>query len=369
MKQLNLKKRIYWPRLSKIRFLKKLKRKDKNKQGKKVRSGYKNHCGDEFSAIAPARIDLYKPSLHKEFIEFKHDLEAKAKAACQSNYTKSLRICFRNTTHITAAAGLLMVATVDNIIAKYPQITFKVTRPPSSRIAPGTKTENLVDSVLVHLGFYALIGHGHIKRRCDAKSVTCWQYAYGDDASGEIAATLIQKLATYGVKTNKLYRSCFEAVANATEHAYTDKITPEKPFVLKRWWFFVGVLNDKITVLICDLGHGIPNTLEVTQSKRMLERLWSKLNFTSKPTNDCALIQASTIVKETRTKEEFRGKGGTDIKTFVDKTEDSSMIIFSNRGFFKYLGEDKPSIALDNKMSVGGTIIQWTIPYLDSDEK
>ncbi|HFC9432693.1 TPA: hypothetical protein AB5E57_003361, partial [Vibrio cholerae] len=77
MKQLNLKKRIYWPRLSKIRFLKKLKRKDKNKQGKKVRSGYKNHCGDEFSAIAPARIDLYKPSLHKEFIEFKHDLEAK----------------------------------------------------------------------------------------------------------------------------------------------------------------------------------------------------------------------------------------------------------------------------------------------------
>lgn len=369
MKQLNKNKRKYWPRLSEIRFLKKLRRKDKKRQEKITKSGKGHYNGDELSAIAPAKIDLYKPRLHKEFVDFKHDLEAKAKAISQSNYVKNLRICFRNTTHITAAAGLLMVATVDNLLSKYPQLTFKVTRPPNRRTDPGTKTENLVDSVLVHLGFYKLIGHANIKRRCDAKSVTCWQYAYGDDASGEIAATLIQKLATYGVKTNKLYRSCFEAVANATEHAYTDKIAPEKPFNLKRWWFFVGVLNDKITVLICDLGHGIPNTLEVTQSTTMLERLWAKLNFPSKPTNDCELIKASTIVKETRTKEEFRGKGGTDIKTFVDQTEDSSMIIFSNRGFYKYLGADKPAVALDNKMSVGGTIIQWTIPYLDSEEK
>ncbi|WP_417507705.1 hypothetical protein [Marinomonas gallaica] len=367
MKHLNQKQKKYWPRLSKIRFLKKLKRKQRNIQIQKDKIKAGNH--DEFSAIAPSRIDLYKSRYHTAFIDFKNDLESKAKAVCQSNYTKKLRICFRNTTHITAAAGLLLVATVDNIIGKYPQISFSVTRPPNRRTDPGTKTENLVDSVLVHIGFYKLIGHGDIKRRYDAKSVTCWQYAYGDDASGEIAATLIQKLATYGVKTNKLYRSCFEAVANATEHAYTDKIAQKTPFNLNRWWFFVGVLNDKITVLICDLGHGIPNTLEVTQSNSMLERLWKKLNLPSKPTNDCELIRASTIVKETRTKEEFRGKGGTDIKTFVDQTDGSSMLIFSNHGYYKYLGADKPSIAYDNKMSVGGTIIQWTIPYLESEEK
>ncbi len=367
MKRLSSEQRKYWPKLSIVRFDKKLKRKYKNSQIKKTHSIKAKD--DEFSAIAPARIDLYKSKHHTEFIEFKHDLEAKAEAARQSNYTKALRICFRNSTVITAAAGLLLVATVDNIIAKHPQLLFKVTRPPNRRTNPGSKTENLVDSVLVHLGFYKLIGHGDIKRRCDAKSVTCWQYAYGDDASGEIAATLIQKLATYGVKTNKLYRSCFEAVANATEHAYTDKISTSKPFNLKRWWFFVGVLNDKITVLICDLGHGIPNTLEVTQSSSMLEKLWKKLNFTSKPTNDCELIRASTIVKETRTKEEYRGKGGTDIKTFVDQTEDSSMLIFSNHGYYKYLGSNKPSLALDNKKSVDGTIIQWTIPYLDSEQK
>ncbi|WED23509.1 hypothetical protein L3Q72_19915 [Vibrio sp. JC009] len=367
MKHLTKKKQRYWSKLSRIRFFKKLRRRYKKSQSKKAHSIKASN--NEFSAIAPAKIDLYKSKLHTEFIEFKHDLEAKADAASQSNYSKSLRICFRNTTHITAAAGLLLVATVDNIIAKHPGLSFKVTRPPNQRTDPGTQTENLVDSVLAHLGFYKLIGHGDIKRRCDAKTVTCWQYAYGDDASGEIAATLIQKLASYGVQTNKLYRSCFEAVANATEHAYTDKITPSAPFNLKRWWFFVGVLNDKITVLICDQGHGIPNTLEVTQSESMLTRLWKKLNFSSRPTNDCELIRASTIVKETRTKEDYRGKGGTDIKTFVDQTEDSSMLIFSNHGFYKYSGANKPAIALDNKMSVGGTIIQWTIPYLDSEEK
>ncbi|HCZ9539445.1 TPA: hypothetical protein O4H64_003097 [Vibrio alginolyticus] len=262
-----------------------------------------------------------------------------------------------------------MVATVDYIKAKYPYLEFKVTRPPNRRVGLQLKNQNLVDSVLVHIGFYELIGHGHIKRRCDAKTVTCWSYAHGDDASGEIAAKLIQNLHQFGIKTNKLYRSCFEAVANACEHAYTDKVIRTNPFILKRWWFFVGVLNDKITVLICDLGHGIPNTLEVTQDQNILEKLWDRLKLTSKPTTDCALIHASTIVKETRTKEVYRGKGGADVKTFVDETEQSSLVIFSNRGTYRYFGQDKPSSAYDNQKSVGGTIIEWTIPYKDSEKK
>ncbi|EEZ39098.1 hypothetical protein [Photobacterium damselae] len=262
-----------------------------------------------------------------------------------------------------------MTATVDYIKAKYPKLEFKVTRPPNQRIGLQMENRNLVDSVLVHIGFYKLIGHEHIKRRCDAKSVTCWSYAHGDNASGEIAAQLIQNLGKFKIKTNKLYRSCFEAVANACEHAYTDKVMRDNPFILKRWWFFVGVLNDKITVIICDLGHGIPKTLEVTQDENILTTLWKKLKLPSKPTTDCTLIHASTMVKETRTKEIYRGKGGTDVKTFVDETEQSSLMIFSNKGTYKYEGQNRPSKAYDNSTSVGGTIIQWTIPYTNSEEK
>ncbi|MDE1214233.1 hypothetical protein L9W84_11405 [Vibrio aestuarianus] len=326
----------------------------------------KHGDGSECVVIAPAYLDMYKPKNHNNFILFKENLEKQAKIVANNGAKAVLRICFRNTTHITAAAGLLMVATVDNIKSLYPKLKFKVTRPPNRR--HGLKSENLVDSVLVHIGFYKLIDHDHIKRRCNAKSVTCWSYAYGDDASGEIAAKLITNLSSYGIKTNKLYRSCFEAVANACEHAYTDKITPKNPFNLKRWWFFVGVLNDKITVLICDLGHGIPNTLEVTQDESLLSKIWKKLNLSSKPSEDCVLIHASTIVKETRTKEIYRGKGGADVKTFVDETDNSSLIIFSNRGTYRYSGKDKTSPAYDNRRSVGGTIIEWTIPYTDMEQ-
>lgn len=336
----------------------------RNKNKKKINKKGK-HSDNEVSSIAPSIMNLYQPRHHTAFIEFKNDIEKKAKTAYDSK--KALRLCFRNTTHITAAAGLLLIATIDNIINMYPGIVFRVTRPPPT-ITKDCKTPvNIVDSVLVRIGFYKLIGCNNISRLCNAKSVTCWQYAFGDDASGEITAKLLQKLSSYGIKTNKLYRSCFEAVANACEHAYTDKIKTARDFPIKRWWFFVGVLNNNITVLICDLGHGIPNTLEVTQAESLLSKIFARLNLTSRPTEECTLIRASTMVKETRTKETHRGKGGADVKTFIDQTNDSSLMIFSNRGTYKYSGEEKPSAAYDNSLSIGGTIVQWTIPYLDAN--
>ncbi|WP_264876291.1 hypothetical protein [Vibrio agarivorans] len=365
MRYLYKKNSYYFARLSQQRHLKKLKRKQKHCDKQHGKSGARK--ADEISSMAPSRIDLYNHRYHTEFVAFKQDLEKKADESAQSNYRKKLRICFRNTTHITAAAGLLMIATVDNIVAKHPLLKFTVTRPPK-RNCQQSQYENLVDSVLVRVGFYKLIGHENIKRRCDAANVKCWKYAHGDDANGEIPARLIQELSSYGVQTNKLYRSCFEAVANATEHAYTDKVKAKRSFNLERWWFFVGVLDDKITVLICDLGHGIPDTLEVTQSKGMLSKIFDKLGLKTKPTEDCVLIRASTMVKESRTGKEFRGKGGTDVKTYVDQTDGSEMLILSNHGYYKYLGEDTPSKAYDNKMSVGGTIIQWTIPYIQVEE-
>ncbi|MFC0174071.1 hypothetical protein [Vibrio comitans] len=365
MKYLYKKKSYNFARLALQRHLKNIKRKQKKKGQKCSSFGAKN--ADEVSAMAPTRIDLYNPRYHTELVMFKQELEKKADESSQSSYRKKLRICFRNTTHITAAAGLLMIATVDNIVSKHPRLKFAVTRPPNRNSKLG-QLENLVDSVLVRVGFYKLIGHENIKRRCDAANVKCWRYAYGDDANGEIPARLIQELASYGVKTNKLYRSCFEAVANATEHAYTDKVKAKRPFNLERWWFFVGVLDDKITVLICDLGHGIPDTLETTQSKGMLSKIFEKLGFKTKPTEDCILIRASTMVKESRTGMEFRGKGGTDVKTFVDQTDGSEMLILSNHGYYRYRGQDSPSQAYDNKRSVGGTIIQWTIPYIEVED-
>ncbi|MGR5149648.1 hypothetical protein ACQKP8_24260 [Photobacterium alginatilyticum] len=362
MKKLTGKKRTYWPKLSDDRFRRALKRNKKTLKSHSLNQKTKN----EVSVIAPAILDMYTPKHHTSFIAFKNEMDKQAEIAYASE--KPLRICFRNTTHITAAAGLLLVATVDNIINTYDNIRFRVTRPPATTTQDSKNHIHLVDSVLAHIGFYKLIGHGHIQRPCNTKSVTCWKYAYGDDASGEIAAQLLENLSSYGIKTNKLYRSCFEAVANACEHAYTDKIESPKPFSIERWWFFVGVLNDKITVLICDLGHGIPKTLEVTQEEGLLSKIWSKLNLTSKPSEECTLIRASTMVKETRTKEVYRGKGGADVKTFVDQTENSSLVIFSNRGTYRYKGENKPSRAYDNTLSIGGTIVEWTIPYVNANK-
>lgn len=74
-------------------------------------------------------------------------------------------------------------------------------------------------------------------------------------------------------------------------------------------------------------------------------------------------IKASTLIKETRTELEYRGKGGGDIRAFIDKTPNSQLIIRSNRGMYVYNGKYKPDLVKESLYSLNGTVVQWAIQY------
>lgn len=111
---------------------------------------------------------------------------------------------------------------------------------------------------------------------------------------------------------SELYGSVIESIANAMEHAYNPDIATERQFPVHRWWMLMAKMDDKLRLLICDLGHGIPNTLRENKEEGVLQEVF-KLVFSllkREMKSDSADILASTLIKETRTKLAYRGRGG-----------------------------------------------------------
>ncbi|HCE2195150.1 hypothetical protein [Vibrio parahaemolyticus] len=308
--------------------------------------------------LAPEIIDFYKPKHFERSNHFIKELQKKIKSTYKSR-NQTIKICFRNTKYITAAAAINLFSETSRSVRKYPGLKYSVSSAPKVKIKDVSVP--LVESVLNRLGFYELLG---LKKRSmkEIQSVRCWHQANGTLADGALAGRVIKELEKFGVEKSVLYRSSVEAISNAVEHGYDKNIKSNADISDKTWWMFAAVLENKLTILVADLGHGIPNTLEKTQDSSILDEIWGMLGI--KATKDCELIHASTLVKKTQTLKSNRGKGGKDLTSLVDLYPKSSLTIFSNRGIYRYHGKShrRQGISYDNKTPINGTIVEWSIP-------
>ncbi|QNS14539.1 hypothetical protein ICJ55_07155 [Mannheimia bovis] len=312
------------------------------------------------TVIAPKVLSLSLKH-HKVFVYFKNALERLCSEAARSS--KKIKINFRETEVLSPDACATLVATIDTIRTLYPNLKFSIIRPKNKpndyRIQNRMKYD--VDAVFCHIGLYKLLGFNYTSHS-SKKNVVCWHYIRGDEADGSITKPLKDELENMGISTSGLYRTWIEGISNAVEHAYDIRIPTKRSFPLKRWWMLLAVLNDEMSIFVCDLGHGIPNTLEYTQDEHFLAKLWKEvLRLTTKPTNDCLYIKAAAAIKESRTELDYRGKGSTDIKSLIKENKGSTLFIHSNKGTytFSHNGNER---CYENQLSINGTIIQWNIP-------
>ncbi|MEH8076971.1 hypothetical protein [Gallibacterium anatis] len=308
---------------------------------------------------APSKIVLAREISHI-FVSFKKEIEKKAKLASQNH--QILKLNFRETSVIDAPACAVLIATLDTIRNQYPELKFSVIRPKPKPADRRKRDPYDVDGVFCHIGLYKMLGFNYTSSSSQ-KNVKCWHFIQSDNTDGSITAPLLNELKAMGVNTKGMYSSYIEAIANAVEHAYAENIQTHRYFPIKRWWMLLAILDNELSLFVCDLGHGIPNTLEKTQKASTLKKIWERLKQQlGKPTTDAIYIKASTLIKETRTGLGYRGKGGGDIRSIIDKTPNSSLIIRSNRGMYVYNGRNKADLVKESPYSIDGTIVQWNLP-------
>lgn len=306
--------------------------------------------------LAPTILDIYKNEYHELVVDFIEKIESKAKTG-----SKKIYICFRNTIHISAAAGLFLLAKLETIRSNHRILQYVVSKPPIKTSSKGEA--HVVDSVLNRIGIYASLG---VKARemKENPSVKCWEVIRGELVDSEIAGKLLETITEkMGTDYTDLYRPLIEAMSNSVEHAYRDDLyNKNKNNNKNKWWCFASIMNNKLILLICDLGVGIPKTLKLTQGEKVLAKL---TEFIGKPiTLDSEHIKASLQVKRTQTKLGYRGKGGTDLQSIIELYENTQLRIISNKGNYRYTNRKKakPELIWDAKKSINGTIVEWSMP-------
>lgn len=359
----------------------KLRQKDKRKNTISRHPARKNpwkhfNRNSIIKVTAPEVIDILKPKRSSATIKFISDAKAAVKAVSKTSQTKKVMICLEKTWEINAPSAVYLYAEFDRLVTRHPNVRFSVSYPTRKKRADGT--ESKVDPVLNRLGFYQLLG----KRKRplqETATVKCWNIDSSKKAKMELVQNILVRSAGESIKEQKhIYRGLTEAIGNAAEHAYSHKIASPADLQDKRHWFLSSVQDNNLLIFICDLGHGIPNTLgktDNTKDSNLLDNLFKLVdaddsaksyNKTAK-TDDAKRIHAAMLVKETRTKLNYRGKGGADLRAVVDNSNDAKMIIISSRGYYQYQKRRlktryKPTILLERKWAIDGTVVGWMIP-------
>jgi len=239
----------------------------------------------------------------------------------------------------------------------------------------------MVESALKQIGFFKLINQTSQKLTNQA-SVKRWRQLSGNTTDGSLAASLLGSLVDVVPPKvrRKMYRGAIEAIANCVEHAYP--IDRDDGLKLKddRWWMLVGIDEERISVIVCDLGVGIPVTLPIKHPDTLLSKIAQTFGIADN--SDGELIRASTYVRRTRTELSNRGKGGQDFRSIVEIFPSAQLSIRSNRGSFTLTGEACRRMRKDRaqrfvegtnhresvsnyRASIRGTIIEWVLSAED----
>ncbi|WP_147296039.1 hypothetical protein [Pseudomonas fluorescens] len=197
----------------------------------------------------------------------------------------------------------------------------------------------------------------------DSQDVVVWLYESGVEGNLDAIVGNLPALLTSG--SNMALRMAVnsgmaEAVANSSEHAYiferADGLDIDSP---TKWWLFAKKEDDDISLVICDLGVGIPGSLPRTWTEDV--EAFAK-TMIGKKREDHQLIKFAMKLGRSRTNLVHRGQGLKDILKVVKKQKVGRLGIYSNCGVYNFDGPTGYTFGCSEPTSILGTVVQWRVP-------
>jgi anti-sigma regulatory factor (Ser/Thr protein kinase) len=249
-----------------------------------------------------------------------------------NKYGTPLHLDMTYVNDINASAALLFFAHVTSaqLVSRNSDFV-KITLPVNIEIKNKIRMSGLWDAV-----------KSGVSRKLDRNWETDNNFQSGYDPDKHLDLTLALLERRWGKIPNKLEIAINEAMLNITHHAYSSN--PDNS--IKRWWQYIFIRENILTFLIYDKGCGIP-----TSFKRMGK-------YNSLP--DETIIEKAMTRYISSTGIQGRGNGSMNIKKPVAEVEKDKLVIFSEKGRYRYFKDgvfDK--FRLPKELS--GTLVAWQI--------
>lgn len=297
---------------------------------------------------APAHFSLVSNENRASLLYFLNKIEEKVK-----NKQKVI-ILFNNTVLLEPDGTLLFVAKIEQLLTLNP-----------GYISCKYPNNEVVEQLFQHIGLFSKLGLSP-RSKITAENVKHWHYTNGNSTD----TTEFKKLfKTYACKLDEevsesLYDSMAEAVTNCIMHAYDENVISKNNLLnkiqKKEWWMFAQYKDNKLTVVILDLGIGIPSSLQ--QKPEIKEFILSSISALRKR-KDTELIEIAVQSSRSRTKLKHRGLGLPEMLECVKAGNVGRFLVLSGKGIFYYDAKVnfESSLKKDYEERIPGTLIQWEI--------
>ena len=296
---------------------------------------------ERVTVLAPRRLCLYLSEDYSETLKFFNTIDKLVFVE-----RKYIEIDLTQTEEITAAASVMLFAKVTRCqgwaapeIFAYPDQIIEFKLP----INKETK------SLVVKSGLWAAIKPGGIKKLERLWKDKSNPFKTGNNPAEKIRDVIGLLRHQIPKPPKKIIAALQESYLNIAHHAY-DAFTKNEEvlheFIEGRWWQYAFHKKESgsFTVIIYDVGSGIPSTLSPLIGKRA---------------DDCEYIAEAMRKGVTRFNISGRGMGFEDIKSPIDQNITADyLVVYSGRGQVIYRnGKIEDKILHD--IDISGTLIEW----------
>lgn len=270
------------------------------------------------------------------------------------NIGKSFTLDFSNVKDIQPAAMLLLFAHLKYALYKNSLIK-------ASGILP-KNTNSKVSQVIKQIGLSNIILCENDSLPSD-EDVIHWQVISGREADGSKTEFILQAIEKYygDEVVEGLYEGVTEAMINVRQHAYKSDIQID--IEGDEWWLFFQIKDGMFHISICDLGIGIPKSL----NDNHYEENRGIFQYFERKKRDSDAIRAAIKLGKSRTREENRGKGLPQIVYALQDVEGSKISILSGHGIYVRTDAEY-NIDRDFRTPIRGTILNWSLPLIEKHD-
>ncbi|MCF9000527.1 MULTISPECIES: hypothetical protein [Pseudomonas syringae group] len=295
---------------------------------------------DRAIVLAPNIICLYKAEAVELTLKFFHTFEDQI-----FNGRAYVHLDFSRVEEISAAAALMLFAKVTRCQCTVSTLYFK---DPDKVVTFTLPVNKHARSLFRDTGLYSAIKPGGYKKLQRLWDDVNSPFRSGSDPSSEMAFVIGLLKSQFKSMPNQIVAAVQETYLNIAHHAYErfkrDGEFPFSGFMIGRWWQYAVRNKNKITIIIYDMGSGIPSSMT---------------GISMFPGADSDEIHNAMQTGVTSSGIKGRGMGFDNIKRPIDLNASAEYLgVYSGRGRVIYRAGRQPENR-DHRLSVGGTLIEW----------
>lgn len=259
-----------------------------------------------------------------------------------------VKLDFGKVKELHSCGTLVFMARLDIWIGRYPR-----------QLSCNYPADDVVEQLFQHVAILSRLGLSS-RKKISHDRVSLWHFYSRSSADPSGFKSLTQSVIEQIDHANSaLFADCLnEAICNTVGHAYKFFAESRLALVYRKWWIFSQYKDERLFVVIYDVGEGIPTSL---RRKPELSEYFRIRQYAS----DAVVIQSAIESNRTSTKQPERGKGLPEMLEFSKLLHGGKLSISSGKGECICNYDANGVVLRRRKFNRGlpGTLVQWTIPF------